>query len=92
MRIALSPPLIAGTAFLVAACGDPPRTDVDPPAPYNVVMMLIAAVFSPWIAPYDPNAMDFMMLDGLSWSHPLGLDDLRRDLLSRIIHVVENLN
>ena len=49
-------------------------------------ILLTAAVFAPWIAPYDPNAMDFMMLEGPSWTHPLGVDDLGRDLLSRIIH------
>ena len=49
-------------------------------------ILLTAAVFAPWIAPYDPNAMDFMMLEAPSWSHPLGVDDLGRDLLSRIIH------
>jgi peptide/nickel transport system permease protein len=49
-------------------------------------ILAIAAVFAPWIAPHDPNAMDFMMLEGPSWSHPLGVDDLGRDLLSRIIH------
>ena len=49
-------------------------------------ILLTAAVFAPWITPYDPNAMDFMMLEGPSWAHPLGIDDLGRDLLSRIIH------
>ncbi len=49
-------------------------------------ILLIAAVFAPWIAPHDPNAMDFMMLEGPSWLHPLGVDDLGRDLLSRIIY------
>jgi len=49
-------------------------------------ILLTAAVFAPWIAPYDPNAMDYMMLEAPSWSHPLGVDDLGRDLLSRIIH------
>jgi peptide/nickel transport system permease protein len=49
-------------------------------------ILAIAAAFAPWIAPYDPNAMDFMMLEGPSWTHPLGVDDLGRDLLSRIIH------
>ncbi|HUS56196.1 MAG TPA: ABC transporter permease [Thermohalobaculum sp.] len=48
--------------------------------------LLIAAILAPWIAPYDPNAMVFMMLEGPSWTHPLGVDDLGRDLLSRIIH------
>lgn len=49
-------------------------------------ILAIAAVFAPLLSPYDPNAMDYMMLEGPSWSHPLGVDDLGRDLLSRIIH------
>ena len=49
-------------------------------------ILLTAAVFAPWITPYDPNAMDYVMLEEPSWSHPLGVDDLGRDLLSRIIH------
>lgn len=51
-----------------------------------LAVLAIAAVFAPWIAPNDPNAMDFMMLEGPTLSHPLGVDDLGRDLLSRIIH------
>jgi peptide/nickel transport system permease protein len=45
----------------------------------------IAAIFGPWIAPYDPNAMALDMMLPPSWAHPLGTDDLGRDLLSRII-------
>ncbi len=51
-----------------------------------LTLLTISAVFAPWIAPYDPNDMMFMMLDGPSWEHPLGVDDLGRDLLSRLIH------
>lgn len=51
-----------------------------------IVLLTICAVFAPWIAPYDPNAMDFWMMEGLSFAHPLGTDDLGRDLLSRLIH------
>lgn len=43
------------------------------------------AIFAPLIAPYDPNAQDFSMMEGLSWAHLLGTDDLGRDLLSRLI-------
>lgn len=43
------------------------------------------AIFAPLIAPYDPNAQDFNMMEGLSWAHLLGTDDLGRDLLSRLI-------
>jgi len=49
-------------------------------------VLLIAAIFAPWIAPHDPNAMDYMMMEEPSGTHPLGVDDLGRDLLSRIIH------
>jgi peptide/nickel transport system permease protein len=48
-------------------------------------LFTIAAILGPWIAPYDPNAMAFDMMLAPSWSHPLGTDDLGRDLLSRII-------
>jgi len=44
------------------------------------------AIFGQWIAPYDPNAMQFDMLMPPSWAFPLGTDDLGRDLLSRVIH------
>ena len=51
-----------------------------------LIVLLTAAVFAPWIAPHDPNGMDFMMMEEPSGAHPLGVDDLGRDLLSRIIH------
>jgi peptide/nickel transport system permease protein len=49
-------------------------------------LFTLAAVFAPLIAPYDPNAMDFDMIGAPSWTHPLGTDDLGRDLLSRLIY------
>ena len=49
-------------------------------------ILFLAAIFAPWIAPHDPNAMDYMMMEEPSLTHPLGVDDLGRDLLSRIIH------
>ena len=51
-----------------------------------LAVLTIAAVFAPWVAPHDPNAMDYMMMEEPSAIHPLGVDDLGRDLLSRIIH------
>ena len=51
-----------------------------------LAVLAAAAVFAPLIAPYDPNAMDYMMLEEPSPAHPLGVDDLGRDLLSRIVH------
>jgi ABC-type dipeptide/oligopeptide/nickel transport system permease subunit len=52
-----------------------------------VVIVFFAAVFAPWIAPYpydkiDPN----LALIGPTWSHPMGVDMIGRDILSRIIY------
>ncbi|WP_299617322.1 ABC transporter permease [Pelagibius sp.] len=48
-------------------------------------VLTFAAVFGPLLSPYDPNDMAFDMILGPSWAHPLGTDDLGRDLLSRLI-------
>jgi peptide/nickel transport system permease protein len=49
-------------------------------------VLTLAGILAPVIAPYDPNAMMFDMIGGPSWAHPLGTDDLGRDLLSRLIY------
>jgi len=49
-------------------------------------VFLICAILASFIAPFDPNDMQFDMMGGPSWEHPLGTDDLGRDLLSRIIY------
>lgn len=53
-----------------------------------VVLSIFAffALFAPWVAPHDPNGLDFDMLMPPSLQFPLGTDDLGRDLLSRVIH------
>ncbi|MBN9058425.1 MAG: nickel ABC transporter permease subunit NikC [Rhizobiales bacterium] len=52
-----------------------------------VVVLAIAAVVAPWIAPYDPNAVDLTQrLQGPSLAHWLGTDHLGRDELSRLIY------
>jgi peptide/nickel transport system permease protein len=46
-----------------------------------------AAVFAPWIAPYDPDALAVLdRFAGPSGGHLLGTDQLGRDLLSRLLH------
>ena len=51
-----------------------------------IVLLLLAAVFAPWIAPFDPAAPDYdSVLDGPSAAHWLGTDAFGRDILSRII-------
>jgi peptide/nickel transport system permease protein len=56
-----------------------------------IVLVVILAVFAPWLAPYSPEDQPF---DGLSsegaplppsWEYWLGTDTLGRDLLSRLL-------
>ena len=52
-----------------------------------VVIMAIAGMLSPYLAPYDPVAMSFgSMFTPPSWEHPLGTDNFGRDILSRILY------
>jgi peptide/nickel transport system permease protein len=51
-----------------------------------VVILVFVAIFGPWLAPYDPAAQKLPdRLDGPSWNHPFGNDELGRDILSRIL-------
>jgi peptide/nickel transport system permease protein len=50
-------------------------------------ILVFAALFAPWISPYDPGAQDLDAgLSGPSPAHWLGRDRLGRDILSRVIH------
>lgn len=50
-------------------------------------LLLLLALFAPWIAPYDPYAQNLRAtLQGPSPAHLLGTDALGRDTLSRIIY------
>src|SRR5215470_16669060 len=52
-----------------------------------VVVMLVVAALAPWIAPYDPVAVDFgAMLSPPSARHWLGTDSFGRDVLSRLVY------
>src|SRR5262249_34881191 len=52
-----------------------------------VVLFLIVTALAPLLAPYDPIATDFAnVLSPPPRTHPLGTDDIGRDILSRIIH------
>ncbi len=51
-----------------------------------LALFVIGAIFAPWLAPNDPNEMTLDMMGQLSLAHPLGTDDLGRDLLSRILY------
>ena len=50
------------------------------------VLLVLVALAAPLLAPYDPTAQDTARrLEPPSHQHPLGLDDLGRDVLSRIV-------
>jgi peptide/nickel transport system permease protein len=54
-----------------------------------VTTVILAAVFAPWIAPYPEHAGKFTdfanALQAPSVAHPLGTDQVGRDILSRIL-------
>lgn len=60
----------------------------------GIVLAIAAmALFAPWIAPHDPYEADLfrrlqppVWLEGGEWTHPLGCDQLGRDILSRIVY------
>lgn len=52
-----------------------------------ILAIALAALFAPWVAPYDPNLQDFVsVLLPPSLAHPFGTDALGRDVFSRVIH------
>jgi peptide/nickel transport system permease protein len=56
-----------------------------------LTLFVLTGLFGPYLAPYGPNEIDLAsaleppVLFGGSWEHPLGTDDLGRDVLSRLI-------
>lgn len=52
-----------------------------------IIAMFIAGFFAPWVAPYDPLALDYgAMLARPSLEHLMGTDAFGRDVFSRIIY------
>ena len=51
-----------------------------------VAALTFVAVFAPWLALYDPASQQLPdRLNGPTWQHPFGNDELGRDILSRIL-------
>jgi peptide/nickel transport system permease protein len=51
-----------------------------------VLLMLLAALFAPWIAPHDPDALDVLnRFLAPTFTHPLGTDHLGRDMAARLL-------
>ena len=52
-----------------------------------VLGLIVLALLAPVLAPWDPNRPDVKkILDGPSTEHPLGTDQLGRDVLSRMLY------
>ena len=52
-----------------------------------LIVIILVAVFAPWIAPYPYEAQDTLnTLAVPSFNHPMGTDRLGRDLFSRLIY------
>lgn len=50
-------------------------------------VFIVMAVFAPWLAPYNPNALDLLhRLAPPSRAHWFGTDELGRDIFSRILY------
>ena len=57
-----------------------------------LLLILLGALFAPWLAPHDPYAQDVMQrmkppvwVAKGTWENPLGTDKLGRDYLSRLL-------
>ena len=52
-----------------------------------IVIMALAAIFAPWVTPYDPLTVDYGgMLAAPSWQHWMGTDSFGRDVMTRVIY------
>ena len=56
-----------------------------------IAIFVVVAIFAPLLAPYDPREQNLLLIGrgccpGPSLHHPLGVDDLGRDELSRLIY------
>lgn len=52
-----------------------------------IFVLTMASIFAPWIAPYDPLAIDFAgILSPPSWEHWFGTDNFGRDIFSRVLY------
>lgn len=52
-----------------------------------LLIVVLAALFGPWLAPYDPQEFHTQFrLQGPSWQFPFGTDQYGRDLFSRILN------
>ncbi len=92
-------PAVAGPAANPTAGTPPPRTRhpfAGSPrhvaAAVVLVGLLLAAIAAPWLTPHHPTKTSLLIrlqppvLFGGGWSHPLGTDQLGRDVLARALY------
>lgn len=52
-----------------------------------ICVILLAGIFAPWVAPFDPLATDYAnLLQAPDRTHWAGTDEFGRDIFSRLIH------
>ncbi|AXA54328.1 ABC transporter permease [Pseudomonas thivervalensis] len=52
-----------------------------------LLLIILAAIFAPWLAPYEPNKIVFSQkLMAPNWAHWMGTDEFGRDILSRVLY------
>ncbi len=79
-------------ARVLGAGGRIPRGGVAGAGVVILVIVVVAGLFAPWIAPYGYDDQDLVVAvqppvwAGGTWSNALGTDPLGRDVLSRIIY------
>ena len=64
------------------------------PLPVSLVLggflsgsILMVALVGPWVAPYGPTQIGTgTPLSAMSFAHPFGVDQLGRDVFSRVLH------
>lgn len=85
-------PAWARWARVLRAGGRIPRGGVAGAGIVILVIVVVAGLFAPWIAPYGYDDQDLVFAvqppvwAGGTWSNALGTDPLGRDVLSRIIY------
>jgi len=52
-----------------------------------ILVIVVCAIFAPWLAPYDPTKIDYgAMIASPSGTYLMGTDEIGRDILSRLIY------